>query len=179
MKNINTKIVSIVHQIDAIKQLKALYIENNRKRFPSLPETARVIPIYTDKNTKGLTKCIIDFVKLKGYHIERTGCEGRVIDERKTITDCVGFNRNIGSLKRVYSSSQRGTSDLKAIINGQFIAIEIKCQATNDKQSDYQKEYQKQVENSGGVYLIAFTFQQFYDWFNNFLSNGQEICKSN
>jgi hypothetical protein len=171
MENIDTKIVSIIDSIDsidAIKQLKALYLENNRRRFPSLPDAARVVPAYTDKNTKGLTKCITDYVRLKGYHLERTGCEGRILDQRQTFTDCIGKTRTIGTIKRIKTSSQRGTSDLKAIINGKFIAIEIKCKATNDRQSQVQKEYQQQVENSGGVYLIASSFNQFYTWFNNY-----------
>jgi len=151
---------------NAIAQLKNLYLENNRKKYPNLPEYARVTPSYTDKNTNGLTKCIVDYIQLNGYHVERTGCEGRVIDNRKNITDVLGNIRTIGSLQRVYSSSQRGTSDLKAIVNGKFIAIEIKCKATNDRQSLHQKEYQRQVEQSGGIYFIAQTFSQFFDWFN-------------
>ena len=156
-----------VTQSEAIKQLKALYLENSRKRYPNLPEAARVVPAYTDKNTKGLTRGVYDFLKLQGYHVERTGCEGRVIDNRKTFNDVLGNVKTIGSIKRVYSSSQRGTSDLKAIIDGRFVAIEIKCEATKDRQSSYQKEYQEQVEASGGIYMIATSFDQFIAWFNS------------
>lgn len=153
----------------AIGKLKELYLERNKQRFPSIPDYARVTPKYTDKNTRGLTKCVTDFLKLKEYHVERTGNEGRVIDNRKTFTDVLGRRQTIGSLQRVYSSSKRGTSDLKAVINGKFVAIEIKCKATGDRQSSHQKEYQKQVEQSGGVYVIAETFSQFFDWFNEFV----------
>lgn len=157
---------------EAIKQLKVLYLDYSRQRYPNLPEAARVVPAFTDKNTQGLTKCTYTFLKLKGCHVERTGCEGRVIDNRKTFNDVLGNVKTIGSIKRVYSSSMRGTSDLKAIINGRFVAIEIKCEATKDRQSEAQKEYQKQIETAGGVYVIATSFDQFYNWFNNTFCDG-------
>jgi len=153
----------------AFYQLKELYFANQRKRYPNFPDDARTSPKYTDKNTKGLTNCVMDYIKFNGYHVERTGCEGRIIDDRKTFTDVIGRVRTIGTIRRVYSSSQRGTSDLKAIINGKFIAIEIKCFATNDRQSAHQKAYQKQIEQSNGIYIIVKTFAQFYDWFNKFV----------
>jgi len=153
----------------AFARLKELYLNENKLKYPNLPDYARVMPKYTDKTTNGLTKCIVDYVRLNSFHIERSGCEGRVIDNRKTVTDVLGHVKTIGSIQRIYSSSQRGTSDLKAVVNGKFIAIEIKCLATNDKQSNYQKEYQKQVENSSGIYFVAQTFSQFFEWFNQLL----------
>jgi len=161
-----TTILDISKQSFAM--LKDLYYVNHKTKFPSCPDYARVKPKYSDKNTKELTKCVIDLLKFNGFHVERTGCEGRVIDQRQTFTDVVGIQRTIGNIKRVYSSSQRGTSDLKAIIKGKFIAIEIKCLATKDRQSEYQKEYQKQIENSEGIYLIVKTFPQFFEWFTKF-----------
>lgn len=159
-----------VKQSDAIKQLKALFLEANRRKYPTFPEGARVIPSYTDKTTNGLTRCIIDYVKLKGFHIERTGNEGRVIDTRETFTDVIGRERTVGSITRVYSSGTRGTSDLKAVIDGRFVAIEVKCAATKDKQSEHQKNYQRQVEQSGGVYFIAETFEGFKLWFDEIIN---------
>jgi hypothetical protein len=43
----------------AIKTLKELYLTNNRVKYPSMPEYARVIPKYTDRTANGLTKCIL------------------------------------------------------------------------------------------------------------------------
>lgn len=149
-------------------KLKQLYLEDAKKKYPNTPYLERTVPSYSDKNTKELTKAVIDLLKFNGYHVERTGCEGRTIDKRQTVTDILGNTRTIGSLQRVYSSSQRGTSDLKAIIKGKFIAIEIKCKATNDRQSEYQKQYQKEVEKSGGIYLIVPTFLEFYEWFTKY-----------
>ena len=149
----------------AIKKLKEQYLLNNKNKYPTLPDYARFVPAYTDKNTNGLTKCVIDFLKLNHCFVERTGNEGRIIDNRKQVTDILGNIRTIGTVKRVYSTSKRGTSDLKAIINGKFVAVEIKCLTTNDRQSEEQKKYQKEVEQSGGIYLIVPTFEFFYNWF--------------
>ena len=42
--------------------------------------------------------------------------------------------------------------------------IEIKF--GSDRQSKAQKEYQKFIESSGGIYLVVKTFEDFYNWFN-------------
>ena len=149
----------------AFKQLKYLYLTDQKKRFPSVPDFGLVPPCYTDRNTNGLTKCVMDYLRFSGYFVERTGNEGRIIDNRKTVTDCIGRTKTIGSIKRVQSSGTPGTSDLKAIVNGQFIAIEIKCRATRDRQRPDQLKYQLQVENSGGIYYIVTDFTSFLNWF--------------
>ena len=145
---------------EAIKILKNLYLEQNKSKCPSLPEYARSTPKYKDTNTNSLTKCVKDFLALKGIHVERTGSEGGVRHTKD------------GTYKRVFSSAMKGTSDLKAIINGKFVAIEIKCKSTQDKQREAQKKYQEQIEKSGGVYYIATDFQSFYEWFTDFTSRA-------
>jgi len=168
--NINRDLENVFNgkdsHFDAIKQLKTLYIKDKRSRFPNVPDMAIVAPEYSDKKTNGLTKCVYDYVALMGYFVERTGNEGRVIDNRQTVTDCIGRTKTIGSIKRVRSSGTPGTSDLKAIINGQFVAIEIKCQATHDRIRPDQLKYKIKVEQSGGVYYIARDFATFKQWFD-------------
>ena len=159
---------------NAINQLKNLFIADKKKRFPNVPDFAIVAPEYKDTSTNGLTKCVYDHLALNGYFVERTGNEGRIIDDRKEVIDCIGRHKTIGTIKRIRSSGTSGTSDLKAIIKGQFIAIEIKCKATNDRIRPDQIKYKLQVEKSGGVYIIASTFQQFYEWFNSFIREGKQ-----
>ena len=154
-----------VKKNNSFNTLRQLYLLNNKNKYPTLPDYARFAPLYTDKTTNGLTKCVTDFLKLNHCFVERTGNQGRIIDNRKRFTDSLGNIRTTGTLKRIYSTSKRGTSDLKAIINGKFVAIEIKCLTTNDRQSKYQKKYQKEVEQAGGIYLIVPTFECFYTWF--------------
>lgn len=154
-------------QNQSFKQLKELYLSDQRKRFPSVPEHGRCIPTYSDKTTNGLTKCIIDYIRLRGFFIERTGNEGRIIDNnRVTYTDVIGRTRTIGNIRRIKSSGSLGTSDLKAVIAGRFVAIEIKCRFTNDRIRPDQLKYKHLVEQAGGIYYIAQDFTSFFNWFN-------------
>lgn len=147
----------------ALAHLRQLHIDDSKVKYPSLPY--HTSPQFTATKTNDLTRCVVHFLKLKGHFCERTGNEGRVIDDRKTYSDVVGNLRTIGSIKRVKSSGKKGTSDLKAIINGKFVAIEIKNALTHDQQRPDQKHYQAEVEASGGVYVICTSFAQFVNWY--------------
>jgi len=156
---------SLKHKDKAFTVLSDLYLQENFRKFPSLP--FRCVPKWNDQTTNGLTRCILDFLKLSGHHSERTGNEGRIIDNRQTFVDVIGRSRTIGSIQRVRSSGMKGTSDIKAIINGQFVAIEIKCSATHDRQRPDQAVYQQKIESAGGLYVIATSFPQFFQWYGS------------
>lgn len=159
-------------KLTALQLLTELAKQYQVEKYPTIPAQCLGVVKYNDKTTNGLTKCVMKYLTLKGYFVERTGNEGRVIDNRQTVSNCIGQARTIGSLQRIPSMGKRGTSDLKAIINGLFVAIEIKNKNTNDRQSEAQKQYQKQVETSGGIYIIVASFQGFYEWFNLFVKKG-------
>jgi len=148
----------------ALDILKNLKIEEHKKKFPSIPEYAIPKPKYSDTTANGLTKCIIDFVNMKGYLAERTNTMGRVIDGRKTYTDAIGQTKTIGSMKYIPSTGMVGSSDIKVYINGKIIAVEVKMK---DKQSDAQKQYQLRIEQAGGQYWIVRNFEEFY---NNYIN---------
>ena len=153
---------------DAIKALENLLYEQHKAKYPNFPYPIK--PKYSDLTSNGLTKCVIDFIRFNGFHAERINSTGSVRDNTKTITDVLNRKRTIGSVTWVKSTSQNGTSDISATINGMSVKIEIKCAASGDKyQSKAQKIYQKQIEASGGIYLIIRNFSQFFDWFNEFV----------
>jgi hypothetical protein len=152
------------------KVLRQLFIDENRKRFPSVPDHCRVIPKYQDKTANGLTRCIIDFLKFSGHQSERINSTGRVIDHRKSYTDTLGHVKTIGGVKYIPTAGTRGTSDISATIQGKSVKIEIKIKS--DRQSEYQKEYQRQIEQAGGLYFIARSFDQFYNWYNETFQEG-------
>ena len=150
---------------EAVKKLENLAFENLKIKHPNFPYLRK--PVYNDNTSNGLTKCVIDYIKLRGFQAERTNSMGMQIDNRSTSTDILGNSRIIGARKWIKSSGQTGTADISATIQGRSVKIEIKCEATGDKyQSKGQKDYQKQIEQSGGVYLIVRTFDEFYNWFN-------------
>jgi hypothetical protein len=155
---------------EAVKKLEELAFENQIKKYPNFPYHPK--PKYTDSDTNRLTKCVIDYIELRGYQAERINSTGAIKDKRQTSTDVLGNIRSVGSIEWTKSTSQTGTSDISATIQGRSVKIEIKCKATGDNyQSEGQKVYQKQIEQAGGTYLLVRTFDDFYNWFNRKKSN--------
>ncbi len=151
----------------SIKRLKDLYMIEHYKRLPNIPQNARFAPKFSDKTANGLTKCIITFLKLSSWQAERIGSSGRVIDRSKVVTNCIGQTRRIGSAQWIKGSGTNGTADISATISGRSVKIEVKI--GHDRQSDVQKEYQRQIEAAGGVYLIAKDFYSFLQWYDSFI----------
>ena len=147
----------------SIDILKELYLKDNKKTYPSLPDYARSIPLFTDKTANGLTKCIITFIALKKGQAERINCTGRIIDKRINSIDNFGRKCTIGSQTYIKTSGQRGTADISATIKGRSVKIEVKI--GKDRQSEVQKQYQKSIEASGGLYFIAKNLNSFIDWY--------------
>lgn len=149
----------------SVKLLENLVFENQIKKHPKFPYPIK--EKYTDANTNALTKCVIDYIILRGFHAERINSTGAIKDRRVTSKDVLGNIRTIGSVEWIKSTTQSGTADISATIQGRSVKIEIKCKATGDRyQSEAQKVYQKQIENAGGTYIVVRTFEEFYNWFN-------------
>lgn len=167
MQDITSKIFLLIKTSKDTKNgidiLKELYINDSSQKYPNFPKQYIVTPEYNDKTANGLTKCIIEFIRLTGGQAERINCIGRIIDHRETFTDVLGNIRTIGKVQYVKTAGQRGTADISATIQGRSVKIEVKI--GKDRQSDAQKEYQRQIEASGGLYFIAKDFEQFYTWY--------------
>jgi hypothetical protein len=96
---------------------------------------------YSDKTANGLTKMITDYIKFSGGFANRINNMG-VYDSK---------------LKRYRkSNTKKGTPDVDAIIAGLSVKIEVKI--GKDKLSEDQINVKKQIENSGGVWLLAKDF---------------------
>lgn len=155
---------------ECVKILEQLALDKLKLRYPNNPYLP--IPKYSDATSNALTKCVIDYINFNGFQSERINSTGRQIDNRKTSTDVLGNQRTIGSVKWIKSNTQTGTSDISATIKGRSVKIEIKCAGSGDKyQSEEQKIYQKQIEAAGGIYLIVRNFNQFYEWFHDFVKS--------
>jgi hypothetical protein len=155
-----------------LTELTERYYKAMRSRYPSFPESYISPPKFKDNTANSLTRCIIDFINYTGGQAERINNMGRQIDNRKTYSDTLGQSRTIGSITWVKGTGTNGTSDISATIHAKSVKIEVKIGA--DKQSDQQKEYQKQIEDAGGIYFIAKNFQSFYEWYNLTFINKQD-----
>ena len=131
-------------------------------KWQHIPEHCRPGNMLSRYNTKrGANKIeamICDFLKLSGHHCERTKTTGRMI-EGQTIQR--GFYGTVKTKSKwVPGTATTGSSDLKAIIDGRFIAIEVKY--GKDRQSAPQAEYEAKIKASGGEYWIVKSFHDFY-----------------
>ena len=149
--------------------LQSLAFANLKQKYPSMPD--RMIPIkkYNDNSANSLTKCIIDFINFSGGQAERINTTGRYVNNSKTITDVVGFNRTIGGGKYIKGTGTKGSADISATIKGRSVKIEVKY--GKDRQSEYQKKYQQDIESAGGVYVIAKNFDNFKEWYDLFIKS--------
>ncbi|WP_417873891.1 hypothetical protein [Xanthomarina gelatinilytica] len=162
----------------AVQKLEDLILEDLKKRYPNNPYPPK--RKYTDQTSNGLTRCIMDFLKVSGHQAERINSTGRMIDNTKTVKDCIGRVRKVGSVQWVKGTGRTGTADISATILGRSVKIEVKCAATGDRyQSEEQKDYQKEIEAAGGTYVIARTFEGFMEWFNGFLKEITIKCQRN
>lgn len=147
--------------------LNYIKFEEAKRNYPNVPTHALSVKSFSDNTANGLTKCILEFLRLNGWQAERINTTGRVIDNRKTYTDVIGRTVTIGSTKYIPTTGTKGSADISATIKGRSVKIEIKI--GQDRQSEAQKEYQRSVEQSGGVYILAKTFDDFYYWYMDFI----------
>lgn len=167
---LGTKVTKNYRKSNAVKHLEQLDNDAARLKNPTIPVEWLAKRTHRDDTANGLTKCIITFVRLKGYQAERISNTGRIIDNRKSYTDVLGRTQTVGSTTWIPSSGTRGTADLACTIAGRSVKVEVKI--GKDRQSEAQKLYQQSVESAGGIYLIATSFEQFFVWYNLKFANN-------
>jgi hypothetical protein len=57
--------------------------------------------------------------------------------------------------RRFFRAGVAGAPDIVCVINGQYVGIELK--APKGKQSDNQREFQRELEAAGGRYILAYS----------------------
>ena len=154
---------------NAIFRLRQLYLTEHYKNLPSIPPQCRCTPLYKPTTANGLTRMVIDWLRLSGHQTERVGNTGRLIDRSKIVYNCIGQARRIGSVEWIKGTGTDGTSDIHAVVKGMAIKIEIK--AGKDRQSEAQRRYQESIERNGGVYMIVRTFEDFLNWYDQFIKD--------
>lgn len=105
--------------------------------------------------TNAITKYIINFLSFKGHFATRIQSQGQYIEKRGVWAK---------------SKVRRGIGDIIALIDGKFVMIEIKF--GKDKQSEYQKQVEKDVIRSGGYYVIIKTIEEFNKYYESIYSNS-------
>ena len=152
--------------MSALKELTELEYQA-RYEGKTIPQYARHKKKYSDRSANDLTRAVIDWIKLNGYHAERISTTGRPVDRTKVIQNCLGQKMRIGSIDWIRGNVTKGSADIHSIIQGRFVAIEVKMK---DRQSEAQKQYQKTVERAGGLYWLVRSYDEFIMKYNNLLN---------
>lgn len=136
-----------------LRQLSRITDEQRKARRPTVPDHAwGSRTIFRENTANELTRSIIAFIEIIGGQAERINSMGRQIS-------------NKGRTKWVYGTGTNGTADISATWKGISIKIEVKA-TKGEKQSKYQKEYQRSIEQAGGIYIQARSFDGFlYEFF--------------
>jgi len=134
----------------AIDELIDTELRAKRRLYSTVPTFAIPKPKHTDSTANGLTKAILSLLALEGHYGSRIQSQGQ-------------WQPRLGLWTK--SSVRRGIGDIMAVINGKSVMIEVKI--GKDRQSEWQKRTQAEVEASGGVYLVVKTFDDFMEWYKH------------
>jgi hypothetical protein len=118
----------------------------SEQRSPNVPAHAKVLTRKRKKTETGeLTFLILKYSEFKSATSYRINSQGQYDPRTK---------------KWRPSMQKKGLSDIQIIYRGRFIACEVKALKT-DKLSIHQLERKAEIENAGGLFIQARTFEQF------------------
>jgi len=137
--------------------IKELALAYSNKMHSKVPAHCRPMKTFSDKSANDLTKAIIAYAKVKDFFAERQSSEGRY-RPGKEVTNVMGQKKQLPG--QWLPGQGKGKADIKALIKGRLIEIEVKH--GRDKLRPEQIEYKQQIERSGGVYLVVKTWDDFY-----------------
>lgn len=143
--------------------LKELSLAYSNKMHAKVPQHCRPLKSFSDKSANDLTKAILAYSKVKDFFAERQSSEGRFRPGKE-------FTNVVGQVKQMpgqwLPGHGKGKADIKALIKGRLIEIEVKH--GRDKLRPDQINYKEQIERSGGVYLVVKTWDDFYFQIKNY-----------
>jgi len=152
--------------------------EDFKRKYPSAYSSGHyfkpALPKY--KTANGLTTLVCNVMKWKGHHAERTNNMGRPI--KKYFEK---FNILSGKLEKIENGIEwqkgtgvKGSSDIKGhFVNKNFqfsIPIYIEIKAGRDRMSEDQKKYERLISDSGALYQVVRTPEDFFLFYNYLLN---------
>lgn len=118
------------------------YLQEKHSRKRGMPKPVPAM------HTADLTQAIIKYIKARGGYAVRINCFGM-------------YDEKTGRWRK--STTERGTADIHACIEGKHISIEVKN--GDDRMSEQQHNVQEAVISAGGIYLIIHEFVEFHTWY--------------
>lgn len=147
--------------ITALQVLSCMDKLYREQQAPSMNPNYIVATKFKETCANDIEKAIEKFAIITGFLAERTKTQGRKMEAK--YKDTPNGRLQVSKEKFVTSTSRKGSSDMKLLLDGAYITLEVKF--GKDTQSADQKKYQADVERNGGTYLIIKTFEQFLIWY--------------
>ena len=152
------------------REYRVLWLADKKHRYPLFFRDAHDPMVYLkwpkEKTANGLTRLIVKFLTFKGHYANRISTQGQA-----RIINQPGYNPFSGKIQETKQdrwtkgTTKKGTPDISTIIHGKAVWIEVKIGA--DRMSDAQYKQKAEIEAAGGVYYIAKTMAEFYDWYKD------------
>ena len=149
-----------------IKVLKELAIEKLAEKS-TMPRYTIPAPSYTDKTANGLTRCIIDFIKLNGGQAERINVVARMVNGKHVKSTMTKGTADISATIPIEVVLPKDLSNDSVVVSKVGLSVKIEVKIGKDRQSEYQKIYEKDINNAGGIYYIAKDFDSFYEFYKD------------
>ncbi len=135
-------------------------MQRNKEKYPLTPDHARVGYKHSPKTTKGMQKCIRDYIIYTGHKAKIIDTVG-IYKEGAKWEDVLGHTRIVkGHWER--GSGERGQADISAqkkkavYLENYTLSVNVEIEVKNkDNRSNHQKNYQASTEAAGGIYMIA------------------------
>ena len=141
-----------------LRQMKLDYIKAESPAFFGLSGGYKMkTNPYTDKTANLLTRAIIDWLNYSGHYANRINVMGTV---RKETVQMIQGN-TMEKTHYTPSTTNKGTADITAIVNGQHWSIEVKI--GKDRMSINQLKEMERVTKAGGKYIVATNMPSFLE----------------
>jgi len=132
---------------DSIKELEQLHFAVKKAENPNVPYPVKTT--FRDDTANELTRCIIAWLKINGHFGARVNSMGT-------------YSQKLG--KYIRSGSRKGMADITAVITGKHVSIEVKT--GHDRMRPEQWKVKSEIEQAGGVYIVASSFDNFLEQIN-------------
>ena len=159
------------------EQLRTLKLNDLKRKYPAAYEASGgedyILKPMSDKTANGLTKCIIDWITLKGGYANRINTQGQArVNKIPRYNILTGKTEYRDSVTWTPSTTRIGTPDIDAIIKGKAVKIEVKI--GKDKLSEAQKKHLEDIARAGGMYFVARDMESFVNWYEQNFENEHE-----
>jgi hypothetical protein len=143
-----------------LKDLQRLALLRQHEKYPNVPIHALYVKPFKDTTANELTRSIEAFIRMSGHYADRINNTG-IYDKRTGRWRKGGTRKGIAD---IMAAKNIMIGDRKVAIT---VAIEVKI--GKDRMSPDQERVKAEIEKAGGVYIIARTWDQFYEEWNRII----------